>query len=144
MKKRVVAFGVFDLIHPGHAAFLKRARALGDELVVVVARDARVTREKGNAPLFRERERLALVAAMRWVDKAVLGEAAGRWTLLARLKPAVVALGYDQTVATPAIVRQIAKLKNRPRIVPLPRVGPRHHASSQFKARLYDRPQTHP
>ena len=139
MRKRVVAFGVFDLIHPGHAAFLKRARALGDELVVVVARDARVKREKGSTPLFRERERLALVSAMRWVDKAVLGDSAGRWTVLARLKPAVLALGHDQTVARPEIVRQIARLKNRPRIIPLPRVGPRHHASSQLKARLYDR-----
>lgn len=140
MKKRVVAFGVFDLIHPGHAAFLKRARALGSELVVVVARDARVKRDKGRAPLFRERERLALVSAMRWVDQAVLGDAPGRWTQLKRLRPAVVALGHDQTIARPEIVRQIAALPSRPRIVPLPRVGPRHHASSQLKARLYDRP----
>ncbi|MEK7073349.1 MAG: adenylyltransferase/cytidyltransferase family protein [Patescibacteria group bacterium] len=144
MKKRVVVFGVFDLIHPGHAAFLKRARALGDELVVVVAKDARVKREKGSAPLFRERERLALVSAMRWVDKAVLGESVGRWTILARLKPAVIALGHDQTIARPEIIRQIARLRIRPRIVPLPRIGPRHHASSQLKARLYDRPQIHP
>lgn len=140
MKTRVAAFGVFDLIHPGHAAFLKRARALGSELVVVVARDARVRREKGSAPLFRERERLALVRAMRWVDKAVLGDPAGRWTMLARLRPAVVALGYDQTIARPEVVRQIARLARRPRIVLLPRIGPRHHASSQLKARLYDRP----
>ena len=139
MKKRVVAFGVFDLIHPGHASFLKRARALGDELVVVVTRDTRVKLEKGRAPLFKERERLALVSAMRWVDKAVLGEPAGRWTLLARLKPAVIALGYDQTATHPDIEHQIARLHTRPRIVPLTHSGPRHHASSQLKARLYDR-----
>lgn len=144
MRRRVVAFGTFDLLHPGHAAFLRQARRMGDELVVVVARDARVRREKGRAPVFRERERLALVAAMRWVDKAVLGDPAGRWTALRRLKPAAIVLGYDQTAARPEVVRQLADLDPRPRIATLPRTGPRHHASSQLKARIYDRQKARP
>lgn len=144
MTRRVVAFGVFDLLHPGHAAFLRRARRLGDALVVVVARDARVRREKGRAPVFTERERRALVAALRSVDRAVLGDPAGRWTALRRLKPSVIALGYDQSAARPEIVRQIAQLTPQPRLVSLPRLGPRHHASSQIKARIYDRQKTRP
>lgn len=144
MKRRVVVFGTFDLLHPGHAAFLRRARRLGDELVVVVARDARVRREKGKAPVFRERERLALVAALRWVDKAVLGDAAGRWGAVRRLRPRVIALGYDQTAARPEVVRQLADLRPRPRLVSLPRIGPSHHASSRLKARIYDRQKARP
>lgn len=139
MKRRVVAFGVFDLLHPGHAAFLKRARRLGDELVVVVARDTRVRREKGRAPVFHERDRRALVSALQPVDRAVLGDPVGRWTVLGRLKPAIIALGYDQTASLPEVVRQIAHLHPRPRFVTLPRFGPRHHASSHLKARIYDR-----
>lgn len=144
MKRRVVVFGVFDVLHPGHAAFLKRARALGDELVVVVARDARVRREKGRLPVFGERERRALVGAFRWTDRAVLGDAAGRWTMLGRLAPAIVALGYDQDAARPEVVRQIAALRVRPRIVTIPHLGKKHHASSLIKARIYDRQKNHP
>ncbi len=144
MKRRVVVFGVFDVLHPGHAAFLRRARALGDELVVVVTRDARVRREKGRLPVFGERERRSLVAAFKWTDRAVLGESAGRWTMLSRLKPAVIALGHDQSIARPEVMRQIAALRVRPRIVTLPRMGKKHHASSLIKARIYDRQKNNP
>jgi len=39
MVVRVMATGVFDLLHPGHLYFLTEARKHGDELIVVVARD---------------------------------------------------------------------------------------------------------
>ena len=43
---RVMASGVFDLIHPGHISYLQQARAFGDELVVVVAWDDTVRKNK--------------------------------------------------------------------------------------------------
>ncbi|EQD52190.1 glycerol-3-phosphate cytidyltransferase, partial [mine drainage metagenome] len=46
MGVRVMATGVFDLLHPGHLYFLTEARKLGDELVVVVARDQTARRLK--------------------------------------------------------------------------------------------------
>jgi FAD synthetase len=96
-KKRVVAFGVFDLLHPGHIAFLSAARALGDELIVVVSRDSRVKKEKGVAPVFDEKERLSMIAALAVVSRAVLGDPPGRWGMLERLRPDIVALGHDQS-----------------------------------------------
>ena len=43
---RVLATGTFDLLHPGHVYFLTQARAMGDELFVIVARDSNVTHKQ--------------------------------------------------------------------------------------------------
>lgn len=59
---------VGDLFHPGHVAFLREARALGDRLVVHVVDDDRVTRFK-RAPIMTQEERLAVTSACRWVDE---------------------------------------------------------------------------
>ncbi|MDL5503512.1 MAG: adenylyltransferase/cytidyltransferase family protein, partial [Candidatus Methanoperedens sp.] len=39
---RVLATGTFDILHPGHLLYLSKARALGDELYVIVARDSMI------------------------------------------------------------------------------------------------------
>lgn len=41
-RKKVMAFGTFDLFHPGHQYYLSEASKSGDELIVVIARDLRV------------------------------------------------------------------------------------------------------
>lgn len=96
--KKVVVFGVFDLLHPGHLYFLKQAKKYGDHLTVVVTRNARMLAEKKRKPepVFNERERLAIVQALRMVDQAVLGDQTGQWSVLKRLRPDVVCIGYDQ------------------------------------------------
>ena len=48
--KKVMAFGVFDRLHPGHIAFLKQAAGMGGELIVVLARDASVLKLKNKIP----------------------------------------------------------------------------------------------
>lgn len=59
---RVMATGVFDLIHPGHISYLEQAKALGDELIVIVACDKTV-RSKKHEPITPEdiRVRLSLI-----------------------------------------------------------------------------------
>jgi cytidyltransferase-like protein len=59
---------VADLFHPGHVAFLKAARALGDRLHVYVLEDDFVSRIKA-PPIMVQSERLAVVAACRYVDE---------------------------------------------------------------------------
>ncbi len=92
---RVMATGVFDLLHPGHVAFLREAKALGDELVVVVARDSTAKRFK-HTPITPEGQRLEMVAALKPVDRAVLGNEGDIYEILDDLRPDVIALGYDQ------------------------------------------------
>lgn len=92
---RVMATGVFDLLHPGHIHYLSEAKKLGDELVVVVARDSTAERLK-HRPIVREHERLEMVQALKPVDRAVLGNEGNIYDILSDLKPDVIALGYDQ------------------------------------------------
>jgi len=70
---KVLVFGSYDLVHKGHEYFFKKAKNLGDELVVVVALDSTIKKVKGKKPLYGEAERLVHVQGIDSVDKAVLG-----------------------------------------------------------------------
>ena len=97
-KRIVVVFtgGVFDIIHPGHIYTLSSAKNLGDVLVVTVATDKTVKKMKGHAPLNDEAKRVELVAALRIVDLALLGSETDMLEVVERVRPDVIALGYDQ------------------------------------------------
>ncbi len=94
--KVVLAGGVFDIIHPGHVYFLRKAKELGDLLIVVVARDVNVVKFKGVQPIHSEKLRLELVSAVRYVDAAVLGNENDLMITVEKIRPDIVALGYDQ------------------------------------------------
>ena len=87
--------GVFDLLHPGHIAMLEEAARLGDELVVVIARDASAAKEK-HAPITPEEHRRRMVEALKPVDRAVLGHLGDYFRIVEELRPDVIALGFDQ------------------------------------------------
>ncbi|MCP8305119.1 MAG: FAD synthase [archaeon] len=88
--------GVFDIIHPGHVFTLSSAKRLGDVLVVVVARDKTVVKNKGHKPLNDETQRLELVRALKFVDAAILGSEGDIFETVMKVMPDVIALGYDQ------------------------------------------------
>jgi FAD synthetase len=56
--RKVLAFGTFDILHPGHEHALTEARGLGDHLTVIIARDTTVEKVKNKKPLFDEQTRL--------------------------------------------------------------------------------------
>ena len=71
-RKRVVAVsGGFDPVHIGHVRMFERARALGDELVVILNNDNWLKKKKGYA-FMSERERKEIIKAFRAVDRVVL------------------------------------------------------------------------
>lgn len=98
--KIVLASGVFDLLHLGHVKFLEAAKKAGGKnakLLVIVARDSTVQDAKGRRPIMPENQRLALVESLKVVDDAVLGlEDFDVGDVIQRIKPDVIALGYDQ------------------------------------------------
>jgi len=109
-KRRVVlASGVFDLLHLGHVKFLEEAKKAGGknaQLLVIIARDSTVQKTKGRKPVMPESQRLALVESLRVVDEAVLGlEDFDVGDVIERVKPDVIALGYDQ-VGMERLVRE--------------------------------------
>lgn len=68
--RRVITYGTFDLLHYGHINLLRRARALGDYLVVAVSTDE-FNRIKGKECYFSFEERKQLVEAIRYVDLVI-------------------------------------------------------------------------
>ena len=119
---RVMASGVFDLLHSGHLHFLEEARKLGDELVVVVATDKTV-RERKHEPITGQDMRLKMVAALRPVDLAVLGHEGDMFEIVAELKPDIIALGFDQVHDEVAIETELAKRGVPARVVRLPQLN---------------------
>jgi FAD synthetase len=96
----VLASGVFDLLHLGHVKFLEEAKKAGGknaELIVIIARDSTVQQTKGRKPVMSENQRCTLVESLKVVDEAVLGfEDFDIGDVIDRIKPDVIALGYDQ------------------------------------------------
>ncbi len=92
---RVVATGVFDILHPGHLHYLEAAKRLGDELIVIVATDKTVHKRKHN-PVISEDMRVIMVQGLKPVDKAVLGHEKDPFEIIIELKPDIIAIGYDQ------------------------------------------------
>ena len=95
-----MAFGTFDHFHAGHESYLKQAKALGDYLVVVIARDETVRQIKGKHADKDERARRAAVLASGLADKVVLGEKGDKYAVIKKHAPNVIALGYDQFAFT--------------------------------------------
>jgi FAD synthetase len=92
---RVLATGVFDILHTGHLHYLREAKAMGDELCVVVACDNTVRRRK-HEPITPDKMRAELVNALKPVDRAMVGEDGDRYRIVLELHPDIIALGYDQ------------------------------------------------
>jgi FAD synthetase len=99
-RKVVLASGVFDLLHLGHVRFLEEAKKSGGEktrLVVIIARDTTVEKTKGRKPIMSEDQRCALVKSLKVVDDVVLGyERFHIGEVIEKIKPDIIALGYDQ------------------------------------------------
>ncbi|MCD6157005.1 MAG: FAD synthase [Thermoplasmata archaeon] len=107
---RVVVGGVFDILHPGHIYFLKRAKELGDELIVIIARDSTVLKRKGRRPILPEEIRREIVEALKPVDKAILGhEGEDLYKIVEELRPDIIALGYDQDFDPEELKRELAR-----------------------------------
>lgn len=95
-ERLVFTNGCFDLLHPGHVAYLDAARRLGDRLVVGVNTDASVRRLKGaQRPLVPEQARAAVLAGLAAVDAVVFFEQDTPAELIALLRPDVLVKGGD-------------------------------------------------
>jgi len=92
----VLAGGVFDIIHPGHIHTLNAAKALGDVLVVVVATDNTSEKMKKRRPLHTQEQRQELVNSLSMVDLCLIGQEDDIFKTVNRVRPQIIALGYDQ------------------------------------------------
>ena len=92
--RRVVATGTFDILHPGHLYYLEESKKIGDELFVIVARDVNVKHKPH--PIVPEDQRLQMVAALKPVDHAMLGDTKDMYLPIEKIRPQVITLGFNQ------------------------------------------------
>ena len=96
--KTILTAGVFDLLHFGHVELFRRAKALGDRLVVAVQEDRSILKYKPEAKtVYSTEERRYLVAAIRYVDEAITYDDVDR--LVQETGFDVFVMGGDQTHA---------------------------------------------
>ena len=69
--KRVITYGTFDLLHYGHINLLRRAKELGDYLIVALSTDEFNWNEKQKKCYFTFGQRKALLEAVRYVDLVI-------------------------------------------------------------------------
>jgi len=95
---------VFDLLHAGHLHYVEQAKSLGDELVVVVAHDDTVRKQK-HEPITSHELRCRMVSGLKPVDTAMVGNppTSPIFDILDVVQPDIIALGYDQKHSVDAI-----------------------------------------
>lgn len=142
-RKIVLASGAFDLLHLGHVKFLEEAKKAGGEnaeLIVIVARDATVEKRKGKKPVMPESQRRALVESLKVVDEAILGyEEFDIGKVIDKIKPDVIALGYDQDGMEKTVRRYVAERGLKIKVVRIGKFGGDElDSSSKIKQKIIE------
>ena len=123
---KVMGFGTFDGVHPGHISFLKQLKELGDELIVVIARDKNVEKIKGRVPANHEVLRKNDVIKTGIPDAVILGDGADFYLCIREHKPDIIGLGYDQQADIDSIKKIFPEIK----VVRMKAYKPHKHKSS--------------
>jgi D-beta-D-heptose 7-phosphate kinase/D-beta-D-heptose 1-phosphate adenosyltransferase len=95
-KKIVFTNGCFDILHPGHASYLNKAKKLGDILIVGLNSDESVRKLKGkNRPVNSQQDRAYMLAALHSTDYIVIFEQETPYELIKAIKPDILVKGAD-------------------------------------------------
>ncbi len=98
-RRVVLTNGVFDLLHTGHLYYLKKARALGDALMIALNSDASVRMLKGPArPVQTEEQRAYALGALACVDAVVVFREPRLTAEIRALRPDVYCKAGDYTL----------------------------------------------
>src|SRR3989344_4651363 len=110
-----MVFGSFDHFHTGHIYFLKKAKELGEKLIVVVAPDQSVLEIKGKNPNHSVEERIKNIEKENIASEVVLGDTVQNyWNIFKKYRPDVIALGYDQKRIKDALTEALPKIGLNP------------------------------
>lgn len=139
----VLATGAFDILHYGHVRFFEEAKKAGGKnsrLIVIVASDRTVEARKGRKPVLPEWERRALVASLRVVDESFIGfEDIEMEKIIERLRPDIIAVGYDQNDIEKRVRQLIATKGYTVKLVKLERYGSEDlDSSSKIMGRILE------
>lgn len=131
--KKVLVFGTFDILHPGHINFFKQAKKYGDFLIVIVGRDKNIVKIKGRLPLNNEKRRLKNLQKINLIDQSRLGYQKDPYKIIEKIKPGVICLGYDQNSYTNNLAEELKKRKLSCQVVRLKSFKPEKYKSSKMR-----------
>lgn len=95
-KKIVFTNGCFDILHRGHVDYLKKAKMLGDILVVGLNSDESVKKLKGNdRPINTQSDRMEILKAMKYIDYVIIFEQDTPYELIEKIQPDILVKGGD-------------------------------------------------
>ena len=121
--KKILAAGKFDILHLGHIAYLEQAKELAGEdgeLIVVLALDKTIERERSAPPVFPQEQRRKIVESLVFVDRAVIGlDTNDHSIIVEQIKPDIIALGYDQYTDISALEKHFVEKGLNTKIVRL-------------------------
>lgn len=120
---KVLATGVFNILHPGHIFYLSEAKKLGDELIVIVSSDAMASKISQKKVLPAE-QRAKVVEALNVVGKVFIGDDEDIMALMPVILPDVIALGHDQDVDETWLKERLMHMGISPKLIRISRSLP--------------------
>ncbi|MCX6776204.1 MAG: FAD synthase [Candidatus Micrarchaeota archaeon] len=137
--RKVMAFGCFDILHMGHYTYLKNAKKLGDKLIVIVARDSTIRKFKKRESVLDEESRRKLVESLKFVDSAILGSTGDKYRIIKKIKPDVIALGYDQKQDEDILKKKLKEMGVKTKVVRIRKsFNPKLNKSSVLIKKMMD------
>ena len=130
--QKVLIFGTYDIIHPGHLNFFNQARKHG-KLTIIISRDKTVKAVKGRFPLNNETKRLANLKSINITENILLGNITNKYAIIKKLKPDVICIGYDQTSFTDKLKQKIKEFNLTTKIIRLKPYKEKEYKSSKLK-----------
>lgn len=119
--KLVATNGCFDILHIGHIRFLKKARMMGNMLIVGLNSDESVKELKGDShPVFNQLERAEMLRSLIWVDAVFVFSEKRATKFLRALKPDIWAKGGDYTLESLDMREKQAVLESGGQILIIP------------------------
>lgn len=108
--KLVLTGGCFDILHYGHIRFLKKAKSLGDKLIVAIESDKRIRELKGkNRPIHTQNQRKEILKSLKFVDEVIILKDkmldTDYFQLVKKIKPSVIAVTKDDPIIKKKLVQ---------------------------------------
>lgn len=130
-------FGTFDRLHEGHKYFIREARILADELIIIVARDHTVQTLKGSLPTETEEIRKSHIEKMRVADLVLLGNTKDHLAAIKLYKPDIILLGYDQRYFADTVIEDLRRMGlHHTKVIRAKAFEPDKYKSSRMKDAL--------
>lgn len=142
----ILTFGTFDHFHAGHEYYLAEAYKKAKkpkQLIVIIARDQTVEKVKGFKPTDDEEVRKKNVSNNSFVTEAILGDLEDPYTILTKINPDLICLGYDQSAFITDLPQKLQELNLNPQIIRIPAHHPDKYKSSIIKNKLIKNANIH-